>query len=311
MRENDDVRIDFLGLHAFVAIAARDSFQLAAAHLNLSQTAMSHRMRKLEDDLGVKLLQRTTREVSLTPAGLALLPKVKGTIDNLSASLEDLRRAGRVHQETLAIGCLPTIAAGLLPVALAKFRVEHPDVVIQIHDKSASDIASLTESGAIEFGITLVASHRWDFDVQPLSKDPFMLVCRTEAPLARKNAVSWSELAGVPLIRISTHTGNRLLIDDALGSRREHMNWRYEAQYVNTAMALVRAGLGMTVVPKFAMVAEDARGLRAIPLRNPSVSRQIGIISKRSAAVSPLAAQLRRLIAHEFSARSTQRKVRA
>ncbi len=302
------MRIDFLGLHAFVAIAERGSFQLAAAHLNLSQTAMSHRMRKLEDDLGVKLLQRTTREVSLTPAGLALLPKVKGMIDSLSASLDDLRRSVRVRQETLAIGCLPTIAAGLLPAALSRFRAGHPDVVIQIHDKSASDIASLTESGAIEFGITLVAAHRWDFDVQPLIKDPFMLVCRAEAPLARKSAVSWQELAGVPLIRISTHTGNRILIDDALGSRREQMNWRYEAQYVNTAMALVREGLGMTVVPKFAMTAEDARGLRAIPLRNPGVSRQIGIISKRSAAMSPLADQLRRLIALEFAARAASRR---
>src|SRR5215217_7605187 len=71
------MRIDFLGLHAFVAIAERGSFQHAAAHLNLSQTALSHRVRKLEEDLGVKLLSRTTREVSLTRAGLNLLPKVK------------------------------------------------------------------------------------------------------------------------------------------------------------------------------------------------------------------------------------------
>jgi DNA-binding transcriptional LysR family regulator len=132
------MRIDFLGLHAFVAIAERGSFQLAAVHLNLSQTAISHRLRKLEDDLGVKLLQRSTREVSLTPAGLALLPKVKGMIDGLSTSLEDMRRQGRVRQETLAIGCLPTIAAGLLPGALARFRADHPDVVVQIHDTTSS-----------------------------------------------------------------------------------------------------------------------------------------------------------------------------
>jgi DNA-binding transcriptional LysR family regulator len=131
-----------------------------------------------------------------------------------------------------------------------------------------------------------------------------MLVCRAAAPLARRPAASWADLAGEPLIRISAQTGNRILIDDALGSRRERMTWRYEAQYVATAMALVRAGLGMTVVPKFALDAEDARGLRAIALRNPGITRQIGLISKRSAALSPLAQALRRLIAQEFAARA-------
>src|SRR3954464_12804382 len=109
------MRIDFLGLHAFVAIAERGSFQLAAAHLNLSQTALSHRIRKLEEDLGVKLLSRTTREVSLTRAGLELLPKVKNTIETLSVTLEELRHQGRDQQEKLSIGCLPTIASGRLP----------------------------------------------------------------------------------------------------------------------------------------------------------------------------------------------------
>src|SRR3712207_1403673 len=174
------MRIDFLGLHAFVAIAERGSFQLAAAHLNLSQTALSHRMRKLEDDLGVRLLSRTTREVSLTPAGLELLPKVRSMIEDLSASLDDLRQHGRVRQGRLAIGCLPTIAAGHLPAVLRRFRSAHPDVVLRVHDNSATEIADLVQAGTIEFGITLVAAHRWDFDIETLLREPFVLVCRSD-----------------------------------------------------------------------------------------------------------------------------------
>jgi DNA-binding transcriptional LysR family regulator len=298
------MRIDFLGLHAFVAIAERGSFQLAAAHLNLSQTALSHRMRKLEDDLGVRLLSRTTREVSLTPAGLELLPKVKGMIDDLSSSLEELRQHGRIRQEKLAIGCLPTIAAGYLPGILEKFRSEHPDVVLRIHDNSATEIAELVNAGTIEFAVTLVASHRWDFDIQVLIKDPFVLVCRRQAPLAGLPAISWSDLTDVPLIRISPHTGNRMMIDDALGSRRENLSWRYEVQHVNTAIALVRAGLGMTIIPRLALDSEDTEGLCVLHLRNPGVNRQIGIVSKRSAPLSPLADELRKLIVQEFAARN-------
>ena len=76
------MRIDFLGLEAFLSIAERGSFQRAAAHLNLSQTAISHRMRKLEEDLGLKLFARTTREVTLTRAGIDFLPKARRALAN-------------------------------------------------------------------------------------------------------------------------------------------------------------------------------------------------------------------------------------
>ncbi len=295
------MRIDFLGLHAFVAIAERGSFQLAAAHLNLSQTALSHRIRKLEEDLGVKLLSRTTREVSLTQAGLDLLPKVKNTIENLASSLEELRHEGRGRQETLSIGCLPTVASGRLPVALQRFQERHPDVVLRIHDNSATEISNLVQAGTIEFGITLVAAHRWDFDIEMLIKDPFTLVCPEDHPLASQPAVSWSELADEPLIRVSPQTGNRMIIDDALGSRRESLSWRYEVQHIQTAVALARAGVALTVIPRLVLASVDERGLRLVPLRNPSITRQLGIVSKRGTPLSPLADELRKLIVQTFT----------
>jgi DNA-binding transcriptional LysR family regulator len=295
------MRIDFLGLHAFVAIAERGSFQNAAAHLNLSQTALSHRIRKLEEDLGVKLLSRTTREVSLTQAGLNLLPKVKDTIESLAISLGELRHEGRSRQETVSIGCLPTIASGRLPRALQRFQERHPNVAVRIYDNSASEISDLVQSGTVEFGITLVASHRWDFDIEMLIKDPFTLVCPEEHPLASQPSVSWSDLSGEPLIRVSQQTGNRMIIDDALGSRREGLNWRFEVQHLQTAIALAAAGVALTVVPRMALDAVDERGLKLVPLRNPSITRQIGIVSRRGAPLSPMADDLRRIILKAFA----------
>ncbi|MEZ0169155.1 LysR family transcriptional regulator [Microvirga sp. TS319] len=295
------MRIDFLGLHAFVAIAERGSFQHAAAHLNLSQTALSHRIRKLEEDLGVKLLSRTTREVSLTQAGLGLLPKVKETIEGLAGSLDELRRAGRSRQETLAIGCLPTVASGRLPQALQCFQERHPDVFVRIYDNSASEIAELVQSGAVEFGITMVAAHRWDFDIELLIKDSFVLVCPKDHPLASHTSLSWSDIAEEPLIRISARAGNRIIIDDALGSRRESQCWRFEVQHIQTAVALVRTGVALTVVPRLSMDTVDERGLRLVPLKNPSVTRQLGIVSKRGVPLSPLADEFRRIVVRTFA----------
>jgi len=295
------MRIDFLGLHAFVAIAERGSFQHAAAHLNLSQTALSHRIRKLEEDLGVKLLSRTTREVSLTQAGLALLPKVKDAIEGLADSLDGLRREGRSREETLAIGCLPTVASGRLPQALRRFQERHPDVFIRIYDNSASEIAELVQSGAVEFGITMVGAHRWDFDIELLIKDSFVLVCPDDHPLASHASLSWSDLAGEPLIRISARAGNRIIIDDALGSRRESQHWRFEVQHIQTAVALVRTGVALTVVPRLSLDTVDERGLSLVPLKNPSVARQLGIVSRRGVPLSPLADELRKIIVRTFA----------
>lgn len=295
------MRIDFLGLHAFVAIAERGSFQKAAAHLNLSQTALSHRIRKIEDDLGVRLLARTTREVSLTSAGLQLLPRVKSMIDDLGASLEDLRGLARVRQERLSIACLPTIAAGFMPRVLPLFRQAHPETLLRIHDNAATEIAELVQNGTVEFAVTLVSAHRWDFEIQTLARDPFVLLCHKKAWPAERTVASWSDVADQPLVRISTQTGNRMMIDDALGSRRENVNWRYEVQHIGTAIGMVRSGVAMAVVPRLSLDSTDISALRVIELRNPSVNRQIGIVSKRATPLSQPAADLRRLIVRELS----------
>ncbi|WP_333823451.1 LysR family transcriptional regulator [Pinisolibacter sp.] len=279
------MRIDFLGIEAFLAIAERGSFHGAAAHLNLSQTALSHRMRKLEDDLGVELFTRTTRRVALTPAGVELLPKARRMLDEISAGYEALRNQGRERQERLAIGCLPTIATSHLPPALEAFSAAHPTIRVLVHDASAQEIADRVQKGEAEFGITVVSAGRWDLEVRPLLKEPYVLACARDHPLAMRPHVSWSDFEGQPLVRISSQTANRAILDEALGSRREAMFWRYEVSHLASAMGLVRQRIALAVVPRLAI--DDGDGdLLALPIRGPSVSRTLGIVTKRGLPLS-------------------------
>ena len=294
------MRIDFLGLEAFLSIAERGSFHGAAAHLNLSQTALSHRMRKLEDDLGVKLFTRTTRQVTLTPAGLELLPRARQMIDALSTSYEALRRQGRERQARLTIGCLPTIATYYLPPILREFSQAYPDITVHIQDAAAGQIADFVQKGEAEFGITIISANRWDLDMRPLLREPYVLLCQGKHPLAGKAQVSWADLEGVPLVRISPQAANRAIIDDALGSRREFMTWRYEVQHVATAVSIVLAGLALTVVPRLAIDVAGSPGLKAVPIVNPSVSRIVGVVSNRANPLSPAGENLLRLVAQRF-----------
>ena len=100
-------------------------------------------------------------------------------------------------------------------------------------------------------------------------------------------SVNWSQLEGTPLVRISPQAGNRGLIDTALGSRREALHWRYEVQHVASAVGMVLAGVGLSVVPRLAVDLPGTPGLVAVPLRNPHVTRALGIVQKQGL---PLAA---------------------
>ena len=286
------MRIDVLGLEAFLSIANRGSFKRAAGHLNLSQTALSHRLRKLEDELGVKLLARTTRQVTLTAAGNDLLPTAQRLVDELTASLDALREQGRGRQERLAIGCLPTIAKHHLPRVLIDLERTHPGISLRIFDNSATEIAERVRTGEAEFGVTIVATDRWDLEITPLLKEPFVLVCPRGHPMASGPAVAWADLEAVPLIRISPQTGNRVLIDDALGARRDLMTWRYEVQHVATALGMVQAGAGLTVVPRLSVDLSDEPGLATVTLRNPGVVRTLGIVARRGHPLTPAASHL-------------------
>lgn len=290
------MRIDFLGLEAFLGIATHGSFNAAAAHLNLSQTALSHRLKKLEDDLGVTLLARSTRKVTLTAAGAELLPTAQRLVEEMTRSLDGLRTAARGRPEQIAIGCLPTIAKHCLPRVLREFERLQPGVGVRIFDNSASEIVERVRSGEAEFGVTIASTGRWDLDVTPLVKEAFVLVCPSAHPLAARPGVAWSELEGVPLIRISAQTGNRVLIDDALGGRRERMTWTYEVQHVGTAIGMVQAGVGLTVVPRLGVDLADDPGIAAVPLKNPSVVRAIGLLARRDRPLTPAAGTLARLL---------------
>ena len=306
------MRVDVLGLQAFVSIAERGSFSAAASHLNLSQTALSHRIKKLEDVLGTQLLQRTTRSVTLTPAGLALFPHAQKLFGELGDAINQLKSVSAAHQERVTIGCLPTIAMQCMPGIVAKFLENHPGVPVKIFDSSVNDIAERVESGDAEFGVTILAASRWDLDIRPVAKEPFVLVGHKSSPLAQMQeegktpGLTWAQLQGAPLIRISAETGNRILIDDALGARGEVLNWQYEVQRVTTAVSMVQSVPAYTIVPQLAFDVVEANDLVAIPLRGPTVARTLGIITRKGRPLSKHAQKLMTLTTQTLKRRFAQ-----
>jgi DNA-binding transcriptional LysR family regulator len=292
--------VDFLGLEAFLSIAERGSFRKAAAHLNLSQTALSHRIRKFEEGLGVKLLARTTRQVTLTPSGLDLLARAGGPVEALVTALAAIRDGAGRAQQSVAIGCLPTIAVHHVPLLLRDFAASHPGVTVKVFDNSASEIAERVARGEAEFGITIVSANRWDLDIVPLLTEVFVVACPVAHRFATRPQLAWAELEGQPLVRVAPHTGNRALLDEALGARRDAMDWRYEVQHLATAISMVEAGIALAVVPRLAVDAAGVAGVVAVPLRDPAVVRRLGVVSRRGVPLSAAAEALLALLRQRF-----------
>jgi DNA-binding transcriptional LysR family regulator len=281
LSEEASMRMDLLGLEAFLAIAEFRSFRRAASQLNLSQTAVSHRLRKLEASLGVQLFTRTSRAVLLTPEGTELLPRARELIDALSDHVEQVRRRGREQEISLSFACLPTVASHIVPWALSAFCRRRPEVIVRVFDVSANEIGPLVASGAVEFGLTIVATSHQDLAAEPILTERYVLVCPSGHPFGRRRSVVWADLKGQPLIRVNQQTANRMIVDQALGSRSEGLSWRFEVQHTATAFRLVRQGLGLTVTPHLAYEVLADHDVCAVTLLRPKVTRTIGILSPR------------------------------
>jgi DNA-binding transcriptional LysR family regulator len=288
------MQIDFLGMQAFLAIVEQGGFQQAAAYLCLSQTAVSHRIRKLEASLGVTLLARTTRDVTLTDAGRALLPRVRGAMREFELSYDALRQHSRTAPQWLAFGCLPTLAAHRIAPALTRFRELYPEMAVRVFDNSIQEIAELTHAETTAFGISVATSNPYNLAIDPFAEEPFVLVCRPDHALAKRRGVSWEHLKGEVLVRISLPAGNSTAIDDALGERRLELRWAYETQHTAVALNFVREGLGLTVVPALSVPRDG--GLVTRPLVQPSITRRLAVLTRRGAMLPEPAETLRDLL---------------
>lgn len=298
------MQIDFLGIQAFLAVVECRSFSQAATRLHLSQTAVSHRMRKLEESLGTPLVVRTSRGIALTESGEALLPMARSAVQQLQTSCEAIRRDGRQAPRWVAFGCIPTLASVVVPL----LRERHDalgEVQLRLFDATPGEIVELVQGRAAAFGLTVAQEPLPGVVLEPLGDEPFVLACPADHPMARQTSVGWDELADHPLIRISLPSGNSLTIDSALGSRRTQLRWRYEAQRTAMALDMVGGGLGLTVVPQLCL--GDRPDLVGVPLVAPAVARTLVLVRRddeplegpQRQLADALTQRIRQRLAHE------------
>ncbi|MFM0220880.1 LysR family transcriptional regulator [Paraburkholderia dipogonis] len=285
--------VDLDALRAFVAVASHASFNDAAIELNLSASALTRRIKRLEEALDAMLFERTTRTVALTSSGELLLPRAQGVLRELDASLELVSEATRIRTGQLTIACIPTVAKFMLPKIVSSYHRRRPEVRLRLIEANLATVVQRVAIGEAEFGIAFLVNESPELAIDELLVDPYVLACPSDHPLAASEHVTWPELRPWPLIVSGTSSGNRRMLDAAL----RDIDWRpdrlIEIEHLTTSLGLVEAGLGISIIPRCA-APRDAHARIAIrPLVDPTVARTIGLIRRRDAALSSVARDFR------------------
>jgi DNA-binding transcriptional LysR family regulator len=291
------INFNLLELQAFVAVAEHLSFRAASEELNISAPAFSRRISQLESLLGTRLLDRSTRKVTLTNVGRVFLMHARAALNELEGAIMGITDLASHRSGLVTVGCVSSATYYFLPTVLKKFTEQYPRIRIRVIDDQANKVLNSVVDGVADFGLNFTGTQEPDIDFRPILREAFVLAVPKNHPFAKRAKVRWDELHGERFMSTAKTTGNRLLQDYALGSSAKRPAAFFEAEHVSTLLGMVEAGVGVAAVPRIAIPETSHPNLVGVPLVKPVVSRCLGLISCRSRPLSPAAKMLYDMLA--------------
>lgn len=262
-------------LASVIAVADAKGFRAAAERLHLTQSAVSMQIRSVEERLGVPLFHRTTRSVELTDDGRKLVVAVRRMRADLVHVIENLRAGAALTSGHIELACAPSVAASIIPKAIAAFSSRHPQIVVKIHDVDSTRVLEMVQRDQVDFGILSALGPKRGITHEPIAQDPFVVVApATGHPLSTRAWVMAQDLASMRVLLNPPGSVLRDLIDRALRHHGVKVQPTHEAFSGLTLVAMVGEGLGITVLPRLSLNGVDTSKCRILPIR-PAMHRKI------------------------------------
>lgn len=276
-------------LQSVVSLARYGSFVAAAADLAMSQPALTRTIKQVEDAVGVRLFARSTRHVTLTAAGHEFVPAAERLLADLDISVQNMRALGGRRRGQLVIACLMSVGYGLLPGIVADYRRRHGGVDLHIREGVQNAIHEDVRSGLADFGIGDLIDVHQSIDAEPLLEERFHVVLPPRHRLATARRLRLADLKQETLIVMPFGAGMRRLIDGAAAAGGVAFEQTITVNQFATTFNLVRAGVGVSIVPNAALPAGRTDDLIARPLVGANISRRLGILRLHNRPLSPAA----------------------
>ncbi|WP_289027795.1 LysR family transcriptional regulator [uncultured Paraglaciecola sp.] len=278
-------------LNAFSTVARFGSFAEACEYLHISQPALSISVKNLEDVVGGRLFYRTTRALVLTPEGKVFLNSARRLLLDAESSLGEIKNLFGLSRGLLNIAVMPSFASANLAKYIQNFKSECPAVNIKIFDVVAEEAIEMVRLERAELAITFEPSELDDLSFEPLFTDEFVAALPTGHILLENQNVSWEQLTRFPFIALQKPSNIRYLIEQSLATVGGNISVEIEANQLLTIVTLIAKGLGVSAMPQIYANNIVQSGIEYRPLVIPTVTRNIGIITKKRAPLSKSAEQ--------------------
>ena len=275
-------------MRSFVAVAKLGSFTRAAEFLHVSQPTLTVQIKRLEEALQLRLFDRNPRSVNLTRVGSDLLPAFERTLQDLDFVLLESKNVSTAQLGVVRIAALPSFAASRLPQSIGRFRKRNPGASFVVKDVIASALLGLVRSDDVDLGLTAGHVDFPDIEVLFRTSDEIRVVYPSGHPIGKFARITAERLAQFPIVMLDSRTSVRAVTDQAFRSAKLMPTPVTEATYMTTALGMVRAGIGITLLPSSAHGIAAEPGLRTRRINDPNFSRQVSLIKKKNRTLPPL-----------------------
>lgn len=277
-------------LRAALAVGKHLSFRQAAEIMHVSQPALSNAIAELEQQLGLTLFDRTSRSVAPTQAGMAFLQGASRIIHDVERLMLDTHNLIQSRRGKVVVASVSSVSGRILPFAIKRCAAQYPELEVEVRDDVATQVLLAVRTGEVDFALTVEpASLESDMCFDPLMEDPFFVVCSRTHKLARQDSASWKDLEGENLITLSTSSGMHQLVHNELTQANVSLRRTTPVSHLSTVHGMLEADFGISVLPALALPISAHPTLTCLPLRNPELSRVLGIYRRRDRSLSPAA----------------------
>jgi LysR family hydrogen peroxide-inducible transcriptional activator len=289
--------MNFRDLEYLVALEELKHFRKAADKCFVSQPTLSGQIRKLEDELNVQLMERSSRKVIFTPAGLDIVAKAK----TILLEAKSLKEIAKSHNEpmhgTLHIGLIPTVAPYLLPVIIPLIKESFPDLELYLHENQTNILLKQLQEGELDCLILAFLPGMETFNKLDLYEEPLELAISDKHSWAGKSEIELHELSGEHVLMLAD---GHCLRDQAMGfcfTAGAIEDNSFKATSLETLRHMISAENGVTLLPQLSIpLNRHQSGVKYIKFKAPSPSRTITLLSRNNSARSACFNKLATLI---------------
>lgn len=272
-------------IDAFLALEATRRFALAAKRCHVSPSTFSQMIARLEDQVGARLFDRDTRNVSLTPEGEVFSVGAHRIAAEIRSSLAELMDRASHKRGRVAVAATPSLSADWLPRRLAEFRAAYPDIDLRMHDVTTERCMEMVRRGEADLGICAQPGADAEFDNLLLFKERYYLICPEGDVLAKQKQVKLADLKGRTFVHM-VRTGTVRQQMTPLLATAQVRDSGLEVANFGTVAGLVAAGFGISIVPEHAVRLCHRHGLLAIPLHSPKAVRPVIMTRRKGHSMS-------------------------